>query len=85
MMVQALFWFHPLVWWIGARLVDERERACDEAVVRLGHEPRVYAENDPGGLPHFPRVTPAVRRGRHGVESADAHRAHHAGRRARKR
>ncbi len=44
MVVQALFWFHPLVWWIGARLVDERERACDEAVVRLGHEPRVYAE-----------------------------------------
>ena len=44
MAVQALFWFHPLVWWIGARLVDERERACDEAVVRLGHEPRVYAE-----------------------------------------
>ena len=30
MMMQALFWFHPLVWWIGARLVDERERACDE-------------------------------------------------------
>ena len=44
MAVTAIFWFHPLVWWLGARLVDERERACDEAVVRLGHEPRVYAE-----------------------------------------
>jgi beta-lactamase regulating signal transducer with metallopeptidase domain len=44
MAVTAIFWFHPLVWWIGARLVDERERACDEVVVRLGHEPRVYAE-----------------------------------------
>ena len=30
MVVEAVFWFHPLVWWIGARLVEERERACDE-------------------------------------------------------
>jgi TonB family protein len=43
MMVQALFWFHPLVWWLGARLVEERERACDEDVVALGSEPRAYA------------------------------------------
>jgi uncharacterized protein (TIGR03435 family) len=45
MLVEAVFWFHPLVWWIGARLVDERERACDEDVVRLGTEPDVYAES----------------------------------------
>jgi bla regulator protein blaR1 len=45
MFVEAIFWFHPLVWWIGARLVDERERACDEEVVRLGSEPHVYAES----------------------------------------
>ena len=45
MAVQAIFWFHPLVWWIGARLVDERERACDEEVIRLGSEPEVYAES----------------------------------------
>ena len=32
------------MWWISARLVDERERACDEEVLRLGTEPRVYAE-----------------------------------------
>ncbi|MFZ0820814.1 MAG: M56 family metallopeptidase [Candidatus Acidiferrales bacterium] len=44
MLVEAVFWFHPLVWWIGARLVEERERACDEAVLRLGSEPQVYAE-----------------------------------------
>ena len=29
---------------IGARLVDERERACDEDVLRSGGEPRVYAD-----------------------------------------
>jgi beta-lactamase regulating signal transducer with metallopeptidase domain len=45
MAVQAVFWFHPLVWWIGARLVDERERACDEDVLRHGSEPQVYAES----------------------------------------
>jgi bla regulator protein BlaR1 len=44
MLVEALFWFHPLVWWIGARLIEERERACDEDVLRSGSDPRVYAE-----------------------------------------
>jgi len=45
MFVEAVFWFHPLIWWLGARLVDERERACDEAVLDLGNEPAVYAES----------------------------------------
>src|SRR6266853_964057 len=44
MLVEAVFWFHPLVWWIGTRLIGERERACDEEVLRLGSEPRAYAE-----------------------------------------
>jgi bla regulator protein blaR1 len=45
MMVEAIFWFHPLVWWLGARLVEERERACDEEVLELGGERHVYAES----------------------------------------
>jgi bla regulator protein blaR1 len=44
MLVAASFWFHPLVWWIGARLVNERERACDEAVLEQGAPPELYAE-----------------------------------------
>jgi uncharacterized protein (TIGR03435 family) len=44
MLVEALFWFHPLVWWIGARLVEERERACDEAVLNAGSHPHIYAQ-----------------------------------------
>ena len=44
MVVEALFWFYPLVWWLGARLIEERERACDEAVVRGGNDPAIYAE-----------------------------------------
>ncbi|HEY2168635.1 MAG TPA: TIGR03435 family protein [Candidatus Angelobacter sp.] len=45
MVVEAVFWFHPLVWWLGARMVDERERACDEEVLQLGSQPQVYAES----------------------------------------
>ena len=44
MLVEAIFWFHPLVWWVGARLVDERERVCDEEVLARGSDPQVYAE-----------------------------------------
>ncbi len=44
MMVEALFWFHPMIWWLGAKLVQERERACDEEVLRLGKNPQSYAE-----------------------------------------
>ena len=45
MVVEAIFWFHPLVWWLGARLLEERERACDEEVLELGSERQVYAES----------------------------------------
>jgi len=44
MVAETLFWFYPLVHWIGNRLIEERERACDEEVLRLGHEPLTYAE-----------------------------------------
>ncbi len=44
MLVEALFWFFPLVWWLGARLNAERERACDESVLADGNDPQIYAE-----------------------------------------
>jgi uncharacterized protein (TIGR03435 family) len=44
MLVEALFWFHPMVWWLGARLVATREQACDEHVVTETAEPIAYAE-----------------------------------------
>ena len=44
MMVEAAFWFYPIVWWIEKRIVEERERACDEAVVQLGNSAAIYAE-----------------------------------------
>jgi len=45
MVVEAMFWFHPLVWWLGGRLVEERERACDEEVLEFGSERQIYAES----------------------------------------
>jgi beta-lactamase regulating signal transducer with metallopeptidase domain len=42
-LVETLFWFHPLVWLIGRQLTEERERACDEAVLDRGHDPAEYA------------------------------------------
>jgi beta-lactamase regulating signal transducer with metallopeptidase domain len=44
MAVEAVFWFCPVVWWIERRLIDERERACDEYVLRSGSTPHDYAE-----------------------------------------
>jgi beta-lactamase regulating signal transducer with metallopeptidase domain len=44
MVVEAVFWFYPVVWWLGARLIAERERACDESVLASGNEPEAYAQ-----------------------------------------
>jgi uncharacterized protein (TIGR03435 family) len=44
MLVEALFWFHPLVWWLGRQITRERERICDEDVLRRNNDPAVYAE-----------------------------------------
>ncbi len=45
MVVEAAFWFHPMVWWMERRMVEERERACDEAVVQMGSNAEAYAES----------------------------------------
>jgi uncharacterized protein (TIGR03435 family) len=44
MIVSAIFWFHPAVWWIGRQLLVEREAACDEAVLAQSHSAMEYAE-----------------------------------------
>lgn len=53
MIAEAVFWFYPPVWFVGARLVAERERACDEAVVAQGHCRESYAEGILNVCEHF--------------------------------
>ncbi|MFZ2149018.1 MAG: ankyrin repeat domain-containing protein [Sedimentisphaerales bacterium] len=41
---QAIFWFHPFVWWANRKIRQEREKCCDEmAIVRLNTLPRDYS------------------------------------------
>lgn len=41
--VQAVFFFHPLVWWLNRIIRHEREKCCDEmAIAILGAESREY-------------------------------------------
>ncbi len=41
---RALFWFHPLAWWLERKLSALAEEACDAAVLERGHDPREYSE-----------------------------------------
>jgi beta-lactamase regulating signal transducer with metallopeptidase domain len=41
----ALLWFHPLVWFISRKLFDEREQACDEKVLEFCSAPEAYASS----------------------------------------
>ena len=39
----SLLWFYPPTWLIDQKLLEERERACDEEVLRLTQAPETYA------------------------------------------
>jgi beta-lactamase regulating signal transducer with metallopeptidase domain len=44
-LVLCLYWFNPLVWLLQARLIEDTEKACDEAVIDDTGCPVTYAEN----------------------------------------
>ena len=41
--VEALLFYHPGVWWVSARVREEREHCCDDVAVEVCGEPRAYA------------------------------------------
>jgi outer membrane protein len=41
---RAVFWFHPLAWWLERHLATLAEEACDAAVLARGHSPADYSE-----------------------------------------
>jgi len=40
---RAVFWFHPLAWWLRRRIATLSEQACDAVVVSGGHDAERYA------------------------------------------
>jgi len=39
----AVYWFHPVAWWISRRVRRDAETACDDLVIAAGTKPSVYA------------------------------------------
>ena len=42
-LVEALFFYHPAVWWLGRRIRTEREHCCDEIAISLYDNRLEYA------------------------------------------
>ena len=41
---RAIFWFHPLAWWLERRLSGLAEDSCDAAAIASGHSVQDYCE-----------------------------------------
>lgn len=41
--IETLLFYHPAVWWVSRRVRDERENCCDDLVVELCGDRRLYA------------------------------------------
>lgn len=42
--MESLFFFHPVVWWLGRILREQRELCCDAVVVESCPDPALYAK-----------------------------------------
>lgn len=42
-LVQCLFWFHPLAWWVSRKVADLSELACDAAALERLDDPAGYS------------------------------------------
>ncbi len=59
--IEILFFFHPVVWWLGAQLDQAREEACDDLVVDRLQDPLTYARaiTELEAMRHAPAPTAA--------------------------
>ncbi|CAN5443043.1 hypothetical protein BH23BAC1_BH23BAC1_16120 [soil metagenome] len=42
--IEILFFFHPAIWWISARVREERENCCDDIALQVNESSLVYAK-----------------------------------------
>jgi uncharacterized protein (TIGR03435 family) len=42
-LAETLLFYHPAVWWVSARIRDEREHCCDDVAVAVCGDPVAYA------------------------------------------
>ena len=42
-LAETLLFYHPAVWWLSARIRDEREHCCDDVAVAVCGDPVGYA------------------------------------------
>ncbi len=42
-LAETLFFYHPAVWWVSARIREEREHCCDDVAVEMCGDPVGYA------------------------------------------
>ncbi|MES2571005.1 MAG: M56 family metallopeptidase [Verrucomicrobiota bacterium] len=48
-MMETIFFYHPVVWWMGRRTREEREHAADDLALEVCEDRRIYA----GALSHL--------------------------------
>lgn len=41
--IETLFFYHPVVWWLGSCLREQRELCCDDAALKTCRDPLTYA------------------------------------------
>ncbi|QPF71528.1 hypothetical protein G8A07_00395 [Roseateles sp. DAIF2] len=68
-LVEALLFFHPVVWWLSGRLRDEREQVADEIAAHALDDPRrlalaLQALAEPDDAPPQPELAMSARGGR---------------------
>jgi len=56
MAVETVLFYHPAVWWVSARIRQERELCCDDAAVQTCGNPLVYAR----ALAALEKLRPAI-------------------------